>query len=578
MPALISAYCGLARYFSNSAGPGRRVERREGAGDRAPFGDRQARVGQPGQPADQRSSRRRGRRAARARARSPGASRGGARAPPGPARPAPRRPPRRCCGVSCRSLPRLHDVGGVRRAGKRIVRRAPRARPPSPPGVSRSTSAASPAVGTSTTKSAAVGEDRARALVAGERRAASSKKRRPNSTGWPGRAVGADGADDLAPLAGVEGGDQPVDVGRADLRHVGEQHDHRVGALGDRGEPGAQRGGHALGPVRRLDGLDPEPGERRGPRRRVRRQHDDDRRRRGSRSAASATARSTGRPPTSSSSLSRPAHPPGRPGGEHQRGDPRRPGRPGAARRAAAAARRSPSAARRPPSPRCRRRSTASPAASRSSTQSAPFSAGERAQPGRPTTGRPACSPRKSRLPGSTGIPKRISRPPAATSAAGQVSAASEVAEAPRISTRSPSAAAIAAATAAVSCGTMTGGAIVLAERGEPRARPPPRPLATRLGFMPGRRGQDQRRAAPAGSGAAGSHRRRRWRAGATARASSLPATRVGDDLDGRHHLPGPHPRPVRQRREGDRRVAAVQRVDGAAIDPEHAVGRRRRG
>ena len=38
-------------------------------------------------------------------------------------------------------------------------------------------------------------------------------------------------------------------------------------------------------------------------------------------------------------------------------------------------------------------------------------------------------------------MPKRISRPPAATSPAGQVSAASEVAEPPRISTMSPSAA-----------------------------------------------------------------------------------------------------------------------------------------
>ena len=82
-------------------------------------------------------------------------------------------------------------------------------------------------------------------------------------------------------------------------------------------------------------------------------------------------------------------------------------------------------------------------------------------------------------------MPKRISRPPAATTPAGQVSAASDVAEAPRISTRSPSAAATAAATAAASCATVTGGAIVCPSAAS-RARTASAPEASRLGFIPG--------------------------------------------------------------------------------------------
>ena len=53
------------------------------------------------------------------------------------------------------------------------------------------------------------------------------------------------------------------------------------------------------------------------------------------------------------------------------------------------------------------------PQAIRSSTQSAPFSAGDRAQPGKPITGLSPNLPWKRRLPGSTGIPKRVTLPPA---------------------------------------------------------------------------------------------------------------------------------------------------------------------
>ena len=58
------------------------------------------------------------------------------------------------------------------------------------------------------------------------------------------------------------------------------------------------------------------------------------------------------------------------------------------------------------PKPTMSDRATSSPASIRISTQSNPFSTGERAQPGAPSTGRPPARPISSRLPGSTGMPK----------------------------------------------------------------------------------------------------------------------------------------------------------------------------
>src|SRR5262249_43410942 len=55
-----------------------------------------------------------------------------------------------------------------------------------------------------------------------------------------------------------------------------------------------------------------------------------------------------------------------------------------------------------------------SPASKRMSTQSNPFSFGERAQPGAPITGRPRAEAMSRRLPGSTGMPKCSMRPPIA--------------------------------------------------------------------------------------------------------------------------------------------------------------------
>ena len=77
---------------------------------------------------------------------------------------------------------------------------------------------------------------------------------------------------------------------------------------------------------------------------------------------------------------------------------------------------------------------TGTSAASRSSTQSKPLSLGERQQPGRPSAGRPRSSASSSRLPGSTGMPKRSTRPPAASMPAGSTSRRSVIADAPATS------------------------------------------------------------------------------------------------------------------------------------------------
>ena len=102
-------------------------------------------------------------------------------------------------------------------------------------------------------------------------------------------------------------------------------------------------------------------------------------------------------------------------------------------------------------------RVTFSPASSRISTQSKPFSTGERAQPGAPSTGTPPALPISSRLPGSTGMPKCSMAPPMPEIAAGITSRRSAMAEAPNtITSSAPSASnsLIAAASAFSSCGT----------------------------------------------------------------------------------------------------------------------------
>ena len=82
-------------------------------------------------------------------------------------------------------------------------------------------------------------------------------------------------------------------------------------------------------------------------------------------------------------------------------------------------------------------RVTGRPASRRMSIQSKPFSFGERAQPGAPSTGAPFTWPISIRLPGSTGMPKCSTLPPARSIAAGITSRRSAMADAPNTMTSS---------------------------------------------------------------------------------------------------------------------------------------------
>ena len=153
-------------------------------------------------------------------------------------------------------------------------------------------------------------------------------------------------------------------------------------------------------------------------------------------SSASTTARTIARPPTGARSLLT---------------GPIRVERPAASTRAATFAARAglPSLAprrgwaraavslSRPPTPiaMTSRGVTSSPAARRSSTRSRPLSFGERAHPGSPSTGRPRQRASRRRFPGSTGIPRWSTSPPAATMPPGMTSRRSAMADAPTIST-----------------------------------------------------------------------------------------------------------------------------------------------
>ena len=82
-------------------------------------------------------------------------------------------------------------------------------------------------------------------------------------------------------------------------------------------------------------------------------------------------------------------------------------------------------------------RPTGSPASRRCNTQSRPFRRRERPQPGSRITGTSSMRPSTSMLPGSVGMPKCSTVPPAATSAAGAMSRRSLAIVAPDTSTRS---------------------------------------------------------------------------------------------------------------------------------------------
>ena len=146
----------------------------------------------------------------------------------------------------------------------------------------------------------------------------------------------------------------------------------------------------------------------------------------------------------------------------------------------------------RPPTPMpvSSARVTFSPARSRISTQSKPFSTGERAQPGAPSTGTPPALPISSRLPGSTGMPKCSMAPPISVIAAGMTSRRSAIAEAPNTITSSaprPSNSLIDAARSASSCGTRRS-AMMLAPAGREPLRRHAQRLVDHFGASPGSR------------------------------------------------------------------------------------------
>ena len=135
-------------------------------------------------------------------------------------------------------------------------------------------------------------------------------------------------------------------------------------------------------------------------------------------------------------------------------------------------------------------RVTLSPASSRISTQSNPFSTGERAQPGAPSTGTPPALPIRSRLPGSTGMPKCSMAPPMPEIAAGITSRRSAIADAPNTITSSaprPSNSLIAAFSAVSSCGTRRS-AMMVAPAGASRSAVTRRVFSTTFGASPGSR------------------------------------------------------------------------------------------
>ena len=134
--------------------------------------------------------------------------------------------------------------------------------------------------------------------------------------------------------------------------------------------------------------------------------------------------------------LVRPAHAGRAPGGEDDRGDIALPCSGAGSARGCGRVTISISS---PPTPMpvMSSRVTGRPASSRISTQSKPFSFGERAQPGAPSTGTPPALPISSRLPGSTGMPKCSIAPPIASIAAGMTSRRSAMADAPNTMTSS---------------------------------------------------------------------------------------------------------------------------------------------
>ena len=120
--------------------------------------------------------------------------------------------------------------------------------PTSASGVSTSTSAALPSTGTSTTASRIAADQVARADVAFDRHQVGKEAPRPQHRI---AALALDGRHHHQRAAlRIEGGDQPVDQARIDLRHVAEADDRAVGIRRHRRDAGLERGAEALGEIR----------------------------------------------------------------------------------------------------------------------------------------------------------------------------------------------------------------------------------------------------------------------------------------------------------------------------------------
>ena len=200
---------------------------------------------------------------------------------------------------------------------------------------------------------------------------------------------------------------------------------------------------------------------------------------------------------------------------------------------------------------------------SRSSTQSKPFSFGLLAQPGAPRTGLPWYLPTTMRLPGSTGMPARMTSPPASRIAAGMTSSGSLIADAPNITTISLSGASDfnASATAFSSCPVRRSAVTRLPERAS-RASVTLTVLASTLSLTPGSTVWISpildRPERSCGEGVA-----RLAQPDGCLDEPGFHGER--DDLDGRHHLAGFDRRIFGDGGDGDRRVDPVDGIDQRA-------------
>ena len=189
--------------------------------------------------------------------------------------------------------------------------------------------------------------------------------------------------------------------------------------------------------------------------------------------------------------------------------------------------------------------------------------------PARRAPGVPSSSPRSSRLPGSTGMPKCRTRPPAASIAAGMTSALSVIAEAPKAMRRSAPSPRSLRERLGERARHRAARASRRAERapaGFSRSSRMRRVLSITEGFRPG----SVVAASPTLSGRQGATESVRRRQALRPPRTTLSGTANGMIFTVATMRPGFDRREFRQRRDGQARIEPVQRID-------RARGRRRR-